>query len=81
MSTSAIEYAGSCGNANGFITISALMTKANGSLGLYRNTISGHSERAAQACLKNALDAANNNKNFVQSAPYTNSEPACYPAP
>ena len=85
VSTSAIVYAGSCGNANGFITISALMTKANDSLGLYPNTLSGHPERAAQECLKDALDDANNNKIFVQSAPcdinYTNSEPACYPAP
>lgn len=85
VSASAIVYAGSCGNANGFITIGDLMDKANTSLGLYPNTLAGHPERAAQECLKNALDAANNNENFVQAEPcdvnYSNTEPACYPAP
>jgi hypothetical protein len=61
------------------------MSSADASLSLYPNTISGHPERTSQECLKNALDVANNNKNFVQSAAcdvnYTNSEAACYPAP
>jgi hypothetical protein len=39
------------------------------SLALYGFTPAGHPQRPYQECLKNALDDANNNKNFVQLAP------------
>jgi hypothetical protein len=59
-------------NALGFISISDLMTAANTELGLHGNTVSGGLQdafRAYQEALKNALDAANNNQNFVQGTP------------
>jgi hypothetical protein len=56
-------------NTLGFISISDLMAAANTELGLHGNTLSGSPYRAYQECLKNALDDANNNKNFVQDSP------------
>lgn len=70
----AIVSAPGCGNTglnNQFITINDLMAAANTELGLHSLTLSGSPFRAYQECLKNALDDANNNKNFVQSAPCT----------
>jgi hypothetical protein len=53
----------------GFITIGDLMTAANSALGTDGLTLVGDPNRAAQEALKNALDAANNNTNFVQPEP------------
>lgn len=58
-------------NTNGFISVRDLMTEANDSLTAYGYTLAGHPERPAQEALKNALDAANNNRTFVQPTPAT----------
>ena len=55
----------------GFISINDLMTAANQSLLNHPSTPVGSPDRACQEALKNALDDANNNKNFTQSAPCT----------
>ena len=75
---SALVYApalSACGTAGlsslGFISINDLMTAANQSLFDHPNTPAGNPDRACQETLKNALDDANNNKNFVQSSPCT----------
>jgi hypothetical protein len=57
------------GYPTGFISINDLMTAANTALCADGNTPSGDPNRAQQECLKNALDDANNNKNFVESSP------------
>jgi len=59
--------------ANDFVTINQLLAAANTELGTpgHENTTSGTAGaafRAYQEALKNALDKANNNLNFVQSA-------------
>jgi hypothetical protein len=59
-------------NAFGFATVNAVMSEANTELGLHGVTISGgvgDAFRAYQEALKNALDKANNNLNFVQGTP------------
>jgi hypothetical protein len=56
-------------SALGFISVDSLMTAANNSLGTNVLTLSGNPARASQEVLKNALDNANNNKNFVQLKP------------
>jgi hypothetical protein len=56
-------------NALGFISVNDLMSAANGELGLHGSVLSGNSFRPYQEALKNALDAANNNQNFVQASP------------
>ncbi len=56
-------------DGSGFISITNLMAAANTSLGLYPNTVASGANRAAQEALKNALDKANNNLNFVQTTP------------
>lgn len=68
-------------NPAGFISVNDLMSAANASLGTYGLTPSGHPERACQEFMKDVLDAANNNKNFVQITPCP--LPACpyYPYP
>jgi len=58
-------------NSSGFISINDLMTAANQSLLDHPSTPIGSPDRACQEGLKNALDDANNNKNFTQSAPCT----------
>jgi hypothetical protein len=75
---SALVYApalSTCGTAGlnslGFISINDLMTAANQSLFDHPNTPAGNPDRACQETLKNALDDANNNKNFTQSSPCT----------
>jgi hypothetical protein len=68
----AIVSAAGCGNTglnNQFITINGLMAAADAELAAHPVTTSGSPFRAYQECLKNALDDANNNKNFVQGAP------------
>src|SRR5215211_1234401 len=73
---SALVYApglSACGTAGlsalGFISINDLMTAANQSLSDHPYTPAGNPDRACQETLKNALDDANNNKNFIQSSP------------
>jgi len=56
-------------NPLGFISINDLMTAATTSLCAHGSTPSGDPNRAYQECLKNTLDDANNNKNFVQGSP------------
>lgn len=67
----ALVYApGAAGaNAAGFITVNNLMAEANAELGLHGSTLAGSPFRAYQEALKNALDKANNNLNFVQLTP------------
>ena len=70
VSASALLHAPGCGNTgvgNAFITVADLTSAANTSLGASGLTLADHPERAAQECLKNALDNSNNNRNFVQS--------------
>jgi hypothetical protein len=59
-------------NALGFASVNAVMAEANTELGLHADTTSGGAQdafRAYQQALKNALDAANNNLNFVSAEP------------
>ncbi|HXI55948.1 MAG TPA: hypothetical protein VNO55_07810 [Polyangia bacterium] len=56
-------------NANGFATVSAVMVEADSSLAANGNTTAAGPLRTSQEALKNALDAANNNLNFVQAGP------------
>ncbi len=45
------------------------MAEANASLGANGLTVAAGPVRSYQEALKNALDNANNNKNFVQATP------------
>lgn len=56
-------------NAQGFATVNSVMAEANTSLGTNGNTTAAGATRTYQEALKNALDKANNNLNFVQSSP------------
>jgi hypothetical protein len=56
-------------NALGFISINDLLNAANTELGLHGLVLAGDPNRAYQEALKNALDDANNNLNFVQPTP------------
>jgi hypothetical protein len=56
-------------NALGFATVNAVMNEADAELGMHGTAYAGDAWRAYQEALKNALDRANNNKTFVQSAP------------
>jgi hypothetical protein len=60
-------------NSAGFASVNDIMAEANTSLHHWPLTLSGHAHRAHQEALKNALDAANNNMNFVQptACPFT----------
>jgi hypothetical protein len=71
VSGDALIYAPGTPSANtlGFASVSAVMNDANTSLGLYPNTTSPHAQRATQEAIKNVLDRANNNLNFVQGTP------------
>ena len=86
VSGGALVFAGACGNAgpnSAFISINDLMTDAASQIQLHGLTTSASDpvNRAIQGCLKNALDDANNNKNFVQDSPcdvnYSGLEPSC----
>ena len=57
------------GYPTGFVSINNLMSAANSALCADGNTPSGDPNRAKQECLKDALDDANNNLNFVQGSP------------
>jgi len=85
-----IVFAGSCGNTglnNQFITITSLMSTAAAQIQAHGFTTAASDpvNRPIQECLKTALDKANNNTNFVQSAPcdvnYSGLETSCIPAP
>lgn len=56
-------------NANGFMTVNALMAEANASLAANPYTVSSGTVRSYQEALKNALDNGNNNRGFVQAGP------------
>jgi hypothetical protein len=86
VSGGSIVYAPGHGNTglnNNFITITDLMAAANGALCADGFTPSGDPNRATQEILKDALDDANNNLNFVQATPcdvnYSNEEGSCAP--
>ena len=70
-------------NAVGFTTIAALLNDANTTLGTNSNTTSAGPARTLQEAIKNALDHANNNVNFVQPQAcdinYAITEPSCIP--
>src|SRR5207302_10849957 len=70
VSRTALVHTGGCGNTGfdgSFITINDLMAAASAELCAHGYTPSSSPFRAHQECLKNALDDANNNKNFVES--------------
>jgi hypothetical protein len=71
VSGSSLIYAPGATSANalGFATVADVMGEANASLGANPFTIAAGPVRSYQEALKNALDNANNNKNFVQSSP------------
>ena len=71
VSGAALIHAPGTKSANdfGFASVSAVMTEANVELGLHGLVLSGSPYRAYQEALKNALDNANNNKNFAQPNP------------
>ncbi|MEJ5367717.1 MAG: SdrD B-like domain-containing protein [Bryobacteraceae bacterium] len=56
-------------NSAGFASVNAIIAEADAELGLHRYTPSGSQYRSYQEALKNALDQANNNMNFVQPGP------------
>ncbi|MGQ0795297.1 MAG: hypothetical protein ACT4N5_03835 [Nitrosopumilaceae archaeon] len=56
-------------NALGFATVNAIMNEANAALLADGLTLAGDPNRPVQTALKNALDNANNNKNFVSPTP------------
>jgi len=68
VSGSSIIYAPGTTSANafGFATVNAVMAEADAELGLHGATFAGSPYRSYQEALKNALDKANNNTNFVQ---------------
>lgn len=71
---SSLVYAPGCGNTgvgNNYITINGLIGAADAALAADGDTRDGDPNRAGQECLKNALDRANNNLNFVQPTPTT----------
>jgi hypothetical protein len=58
-------------NSAGFISINDLMAAAAAEIQAHALTTSGSPDRADQEALKDALEDANNNKNFTQSSPST----------
>ncbi|BDG06643.1 hypothetical protein [Anaeromyxobacter oryzae] len=71
VSGSALVYAPGATSANpaGFATVEALMDEANASLGANALTVAPCDARKLQEALKNALDAANNDRSFLQPGP------------
>ena len=67
----AVIYAPGTNSANflGFATVGAVLAEANAELGLHGTAFEGDAWRAYQTALKDALDNANNNLNFVQPEP------------
>ena len=64
---SAIVYAPGTGGSD-FKSVCTLMGLANTELGAHGSVLSGSPYRAYQEALKNALDRANNDQNFVQGS-------------
>lgn len=64
----AIIYAPGTGGPSDFKTVCQVMTLANTELGLHGSVLSGSPYRTYQEALKNALDRANNDQNFVQGS-------------
>jgi len=56
-------------NSSGFASVQSIMDEANTSLASNGYTVASGATRTYQESLKNALDRANNNLNFVQSEP------------
>jgi hypothetical protein len=71
VSSSALIYAPGTSSANGagFATVGAIINEANAELGLHGYTVALNATRTYQEALKNALDKANNNLNFLQPGP------------
>lgn len=71
VSGSALIYAPGTTSANaaGFASVSDVIAEADASLGAHGNTTAAGPVRTYQEALKNALDRANNNLNFVQGQP------------
>jgi hypothetical protein len=65
-------------NSAGFAKVNAVMAEANATLCANGVVLDGNPERAHQEAVKNALDNANNNKNFVQASCAT---PASFTCP
>jgi len=67
----AMIYAPGTTSANflGFATVGAVMAEANIELGIHGTALANDPWRSYQEALKNALDNANNNLNFVQNWP------------
>jgi hypothetical protein len=67
---SRLIYAPGTNSANqfGYASVNAILAEANASLGANGSTTAGP-DRVYQEALKNALDAGNNNLNFVQTSP------------
>lgn len=64
-------YAPGTNSANqfGYSSVNDILSEANASLGANGSTPDGSPARGYQEALKNALDAGNNNLNFVQTSP------------
>jgi hypothetical protein len=58
-------------NAVGFATYAAVIAEADAELALHGVVLSDSPYRTYQEALKNALDNANNDRNFVQAGPGT----------
>jgi hypothetical protein len=56
------------GGADGIATLSAVLHEANNALLAFPYTPAGHPQRAYLEAIKNALDAANNDLNYIQAA-------------
>lgn len=71
VSASSIVYAPGTGSANslGYATIANLIAEGNALLAANSYTVASGADRTAQEAVKTAIDRANNNLNFVQSAP------------
>jgi hypothetical protein len=69
VSGSTLIYAPGTSSANslGFATVNDVVAEANTELGLHGSTVAASATRTYQEALKNALDKANNNLNFVQA--------------
>ena len=77
VAANAVVYApgATSANSNGFASYSSLLAEANAEFGVHPVTLDGSPYRTYQTALKNALDNANNNLNFVQSSVATCAAP------
>lgn len=71
VSAGALVYAPGTGSASplGYATVGALIAEGNALLAANGYTVGAGADRTAQEAVKTAIDRANNNLNFVQSAP------------